>query len=655
MPKVLTTSATVSTRSAAGSDRWLAGLLLAAQAVILWRYGWRTFPSEHYSHFPLVLAAAAFVAWDRYRRKSVRLPLRGEVDDRGRKSSRLPLRNQGARSGTRREFRRDTDDTDVDGRKSSRLPLRSARLPLRIVATGWLLAGGIAVATATLLYSSFLGIISCLFSWAGYLVWSGGFGRLRASLPVGAILLFAIPLPLGLIDPLVLHLQFTASWLASRMLDALVEPHYLQGAVLVTPEAGFELEGACSGIHSLFSSLALITIVGVWRAYPLGRLLFNLLQTFGWVLVGNAGRIASIVVLDSQHLGDWSRGWQHELLGALAFAMIVGLVLSTDQLFELLRQWRLYREKYGEQQEEVIVPSAAISTSDGDATGGDATDWEVHRTGSPRWLDARWLRGSVFLLWGGVLVISLVVLSNRVIGRSGLETAWSEAFAEQPAPRMEWLPVELAGWRLEDFQHIERGEQQLQAAESYVWTYRRGNVQALVSIDRPWTTWHNLDACYTALGWRTRRKHGLRFDRESPSGVEPEMTVEGEARLGGLELSNIAMRRDAEHGQVWFTCIDRRGERLPPPVVQPNHVTWRDIRAVVRQEIARSLGWPLAERKAAQGIVLPGSTIQVYSRQTQPYAESEREAVERLFLESCVQLLGTPYFAIDERPSGTRL
>ena len=101
--------------------------------------------------------------------------------------------------------------------------------------------------------------------------------------------------------------------------------------MLITEKKQFFAEEACSGVRSLFSSTAAISVLGVYLSYPWWRLIFNLIQTTIWVLVGNALRIATVVYVADSWTDSIASGPAHELLRLGVFLFIFVLALSTDR------------------------------------------------------------------------------------------------------------------------------------------------------------------------------------------------------------------------------------------------------------------------------------------------------------------------------------
>ena len=199
-------------------------------------------------------------------------------------------------------------------------------------AWGLLIADGLVLSLSALAFSPFL-VMPALLLWVasamlarhGRRGWSG-------ALPLALPMAFLIPLPFNWDQRLVTQLQFAASLLASWTLDAIGEMHFRDGVVLATGENRYLAEEACSGIRSLFSSLAAMAVYSLGQGYSLIRYLLNQAQTFIWVIAGNGLRVAMIIVIADNWTPAIAQGWPHEVLGLVVFGGIFLLALSTDQL-----------------------------------------------------------------------------------------------------------------------------------------------------------------------------------------------------------------------------------------------------------------------------------------------------------------------------------
>ena len=85
---------------------------------------------------------------------------------------------------------------------------------------------------------------------------SAGWPVLRATVPALVFLLLIVPPPFNLDGKLVTNLQSVTSRAGSRVLDYIPVLHYLDGNTFEIGEKRYFVDTACSGINSLFSTLA---------------------------------------------------------------------------------------------------------------------------------------------------------------------------------------------------------------------------------------------------------------------------------------------------------------------------------------------------------------------------------------------------------------
>ena len=463
------------------------------------------------------------------------------------------------------------------------------------------------LAVATLMGSTFLGSISLWILAFNFLFCHGGVSALRRGSPWLAVAIFAIPMPAPFDDRLVLQLQFVASNLASRILDNLGIIHFVEGVVLVTHEKQFMTEEACSGVRSLFSSLAGITLFSAVLQLPWWRYIANLIQVLLWVIIGNAMRVA-IVVYASEH---WSEslavGLGHDLLGLLMFLVIMALSISTDRLMQAF--CTIEEDDYYSPQAVQTEASANGSESERQPALGIAA------SPSNRWI--------FIILFSCIFVLGATMQLARAAGNNG--------FLSVQVPRLKFpvesdLPKTLKGWRLINYQFLNRGKQNLQAEDSFVWTYvsDRG-LQATFSLDCPWATWHNLSFCYRGLGWNVVLNH-----HNDTGALSNWSTIEMEKFTG-------------ERGIVFFRNIDRFAEPIKPQFSSDN---WQIGSALnrTRENLAAVFRFDAEKISRANGIPLPASTLQLVCTPDVELTDEMKVELQELFLQLSNAIVDSPRY-----------
>ncbi len=406
-------------------------------------------------------------------------------------------------------------------------------------------------------------------------------------------------------------MQYWASQIAAQLLDGLGIMHFRQGVILVTEKSQFMTEEACSGIRSLFSSLAFVSVFSVMQHHHWARALFNLVQTIGWVILCNAVRIAAVVVL-ADNVSTWfASGAGHEMLGMAIFIYIMVMVVSTDALIGVL----LFRPLVSGQGswEESMAEAKRLAPVEEDAAGQAPI-----LPGEPvRYLNPLW--SGVFAIVG-ILGMWVAVVHSGVMDR-GIAAL---AMPELPPPAEDDLPSILGnGWRRVKFDHIKRDTKQpFLADESYVYQYVKDGRSFVVSVDLPWTEWHNLNVCYTGLGWESKPTY---FVQRSQSGDD-------------WSQSELYLSRMEQSGFVIFAVVDRNKRELSPDwrmAIQG----WRGAVSGIVQQVAASLGFARDKQISLAGQSLPATTIQLFTESSQPFSEQDREECRKLYDEVRQRLL----------------
>jgi hypothetical protein len=174
-----------------------------------------------------------------------------------------------------------------------------------------------------------------------------------------------------------------------------------------------------------------------------------------------------VVLIETRWGVNVSTGWRHEAFGLLLFAVTVGLLLSTDQLLGFLVR---SPDEESRRREE---PAAAPECS---PTGGL---WRLAVGAVPAYL----------LL---------------AVGHWALAEPTPDAGTALPPPTADQnlLPAKVGPWELKEFTTQAREAYSFFGEHSQVWVYSRGRAAAVVSLDYPFPSWHDLTWCYTGRGWQ---------------------------------------------------------------------------------------------------------------------------------------------------------
>ncbi len=270
----------------------VAGFVLAAGSVhvpFAIEQGGLLWNSEHYSFFPLVIAAVAYLVYDRL--------------------------------------------TSVPVKFASGATLPALMLALINLALTF---------AAFLMHSTWIGWISLLMlcvTAARLLLSPESSRQLGGAL---RLLVLIVPLPLGLDQSLVVQLQKFATAQGSLLLDDFGIRHAVSGVSIRLPSDTFLVDDACSGIHSLFSAVSTMAVYAVWMRYGVIRTVATVVQTFCWVLAANALRVFVIVYAFHRWNAGLESGWRHQAVGFVSYLVVLFLALSTDQLIRYLFRVRKF-------------------------------------------------------------------------------------------------------------------------------------------------------------------------------------------------------------------------------------------------------------------------------------------------------------------------
>ncbi|MCY2974060.1 MAG: archaeosortase/exosortase family protein [Planctomycetota bacterium] len=503
--------------------RYPLGLLLilgiAAHASVLWQHFTAMWDSNSFRFFPLAIVIAIFVAYYRQDRLVPSVPsVEGESEE-------------------------------------SVLSLPKSPVNGSVVAVGMALSviGAFLtsiMATPTLGWMSFL-LFLCVVIYAGY-----GNQGIKAMWPSLVILAMFRFIPDSTDRYVVMVLQKVASLLASVFMDGLGWIHVREGAMLSVASAKLEVLEACSGIRSLFSSLTVIFAWGIVRSYGPLRHVFNLLQTFFWVIVFNALRVVLIWLFHSRGWVSMTEGLPLEIITTVIFLMILAMALSTDQLI------------------------TAFTLKEGLVDAENPRSLRVARTADSSW---KWSLGSSFAIaWmvglGLATVVSLRMLMSFSTIASGTVTF--------PVPTKELLGPQIDGWVVTDFSHIERFNKHLLGENTYQWTLRKGKKQALLSLDQAATQMEDPDLHFSSLGWSAtfvdtdktptvkdqpltpvadKKNDQEKADPAVDNPATEEVTAPNEDGLSGAYRQLAISKRGGASGVVLFAKIGASGELLSVP------------------------------------------------------------------------------------------
>lgn len=417
-----------------------------------------------------------------------------------------------------------------------------------------LLCGGIfGTFCATLFASPWMGYFGFAFTLAAWLAYH------RDRETGGSLLYLAVPILLVWQPPyntivtadtiLIQTLQSLSSRLSSQSLDLLGYAHHQPGTILEFAGRSFGVAEACSGIQSFFAVLCFgALLVAYFRRSALHAVLLLATCPF-WAILMNTIRITSIPVAYATFGIDLSHGVLHDLLGYCTMALAMGLMLSTDELLLLLRQWlpigrpssnqvadleTTYRTRtnYGEQ---VPVPDLSVQQ----ATGPLVSE--------PLAVRQLILAAPLLILFAFFFGIQ----TYDVTESWGQDRTVIDFFRDEPMIEMSSsdAPDKLLGWAQRKYSQESRANDRDDLGQrSDTWTYEAPYGAITVSFDQMFPGWHELTRCYRSSGWIPQRR-----------------TVIEAAEADGWPIVTVEMTRENEHGFLVFSLIGRASQPLQPP------------------------------------------------------------------------------------------
>ena len=150
-----------------------------------------------------------------------------------------------------------------------------------------------------------------------------------------AILLFAVPLPEGLLNKTIYWLQTGSAAVAELLFNLSGAPVLRQGFYFYLPEVSIEVAQECSGIRSSIALLILALLVAHFAFRPFWKKAVFVLAGLAMMLIKNGVRIATLTLLANYVNRDFLYGKLHHQGGVVFF--VIGLALLLP-VYWLLRR-----------------------------------------------------------------------------------------------------------------------------------------------------------------------------------------------------------------------------------------------------------------------------------------------------------------------------
>jgi exosortase len=383
------------------------------------------------------------------------------------------------------------------------------------------------LATASVMWSPWIGAVSFLLAAITGAWWFGGWNLVKAVFPGWLVLLTIVPPPLKLDTRFALLLQEWATAGSSKILALLGVPHLLSGLIIEIPGQRLLVEEACSGINSILFMTSACVFYAMWKRRSLPFLAVLYALTIACVLAGNLVRITSGAWLLHNFQIDLFVGWKHEALGLVLTGTYLAFIVGT----EAVMGWIF--TPHGMRHREQPRPQPATPLFDGLSYEG----------------------GLKFV----TVLFALLCLAQLVRG-------WDFHFQKQESQVVnpDWMdgsakftmPAQLDGWQLvTEPQPVPKKAAFEDGVYSHIWQYRNGATMATISFDYPFFGYHDVTVCYGNAGWDIGETKLQRATAENDMIPSMEVVL---IKEGGLKADLFFSTVD-EAG-VW---LEEPGERSP--------------------------------------------------------------------------------------------
>ena len=165
----------------------------------------------------------------------------------------------------------------------------------------------------------------------------GPVGLRRVAFPV-AFLLFMVPVPVSILNPLIVQLQLLVSTLAVEILHVFGFSVLREGNVVLLPgDERLFVDEACSGITSIVSLLPLGVVLAYFTERTALRRLALVAAVIPFAMFGNLVRVlATVAGADAFGVERVTRGALHDSAGLLTFVFSCLLLIGFGALMRLL-------------------------------------------------------------------------------------------------------------------------------------------------------------------------------------------------------------------------------------------------------------------------------------------------------------------------------
>lgn len=369
---------------------------------------------------------------------------------------------------------------------------RTTQSPLRMAAgIGLTFLSFFAAAESILISSPWLTYVAGVILVVAWMLFRAGELGWASAIGLTSLLWMTVPLPAGYDNKLIQFLQMQSSSVASLVLDCIGILHLPEGNVIELAHKRLFVDEACSGVDSLYALMAICLSIVLWLRQRLVVAIVSLSLVPVWASCSNIARLIAIVLgIDWLDI-DLSHGTPHTILGMVVFAGAFMCDFAFIQFAGALLG----------KKTPASTPSFSAAPSNRSTLSGKLG-----------------IAGTV------VFVVSFVALGTYATKALSMRSLFRFPHFSQETlvtlKQMQVLPEQLADWRYQSFQTVERNSESAFGQYSHVWSYVLNSAQATISTDFPFRGFHLLDICYQGAGWRLKATKQVELYSRNEAGVE---------------------------------------------------------------------------------------------------------------------------------------
>ncbi len=388
-------------------------------------------------------------------------------------------------------------------------------------------------------------------------------GRQDASLLGLAIpLVLLVRLPLGYDQLLVIWLQSITTELSSVLLDAVRVPHAVSGNVIQLASRELFVAEACSGIQSVFTLAFVALLLVALNRRPLFLAPFYFAVACVLAVAANVLRVASVAISEAWFNFDLAGGWPHEVVGYIALAIGIGLLLSFDQLFIAMVHPISDRLRLESVNPVVALWNWLIIGPDPQ----QSDDERIKNDGEHRSRFQRLLRGKSirWAITSGALVLllastALAVMRDDVYGQGVSMFAASGAVYQPPENLFD---AEVESLEILSHEVVRNGSNPRLGENADVWDCEFGGRPAQLVLSQTYLEWHEFCVCYDNGGWKLLNREVERTSTVRDSESDAETTT---PKVEIPVAVALFKREDGQWGHLFYAGITATGKYVNPP------------------------------------------------------------------------------------------